>query len=119
MIQQDIFRILSEDVEIASYVGNRIYPIELPQGSSVPAIVYITNDMMPINSLDGESGLDSGLIEITCWAKTYMTAHLMAAAVRSAFQESGLGVTTDNLQDTQDEETRNYGVIMTMKAWSE
>lgn len=118
MIQADIYKVLSENSSVADIVSSRIYPIEIPQGGSVPAIVYVINDITPIKSLDGESGLDNGTVEITCWAKDYKTAQLLASAVRSAFIESGIGVTTGNMQDTIDEETRNYGVVINVSAWS-
>jgi hypothetical protein len=117
MIQADIYKVLSENSSVANIVSSRIYPIEIPQGGSVPAIVYVT-DITPVKSLDGESGLDSGLIEITCWAKDYKVAHLLASAVRAAFIGSGIGVITGNMQDTIDEETRNYGVIINVNTWS-
>ena len=118
MIQADIYKVLSENSGVEEIVSSRIYPIEIPQGGSVPAIVYVINDITPIKSLDGESGLDNGVVEITCWAKDYKTAHLLASAVRSAFIESGIGIITGNMQDTIDEETRNYGVIINVNAWS-
>lgn len=118
MIQADVYKTLSEAVSITAIVSARIYPFELPQGGVVPAVVYTINDITPVTSLDGESGLDSGTVEIICWAKDYTTAHLLAIAVRSAFVASGIGIVTDTMQDTRDEETRSYGVIMNMTAWS-
>ncbi|MFA5374001.1 MAG: DUF3168 domain-containing protein [Candidatus Omnitrophota bacterium] len=119
MMQSDVYKTLSESDGVIDLVSTRIYPIELPRGAAVPAIVYSFSDITPVKSLDGESGLDAGIVEITCWAKSYMTAHLIAEAVRAAFKESGLGVMTDTLQDTRDEETHNYGVVINMNAWSE
>jgi len=119
MIQTDVYKTLSETEGVTDLVSTRIYPLELPRGTAVPAIVYVFSDITPVKSLDGESGLDSGVVEITCWAKSYMTAHLLAEAVRSAFKESGLGVMTDTMQDIRDEETRNYGVVINMSVWSQ
>ena len=118
MIQTEVFKILSESPEITEIVSSRIYPIRLPQDSPVPAVVYAIEDITPIKSLNGESGLDSGIVEIICWAKDYTTAHLLATAVRSAFVASGVGVLTGNMQDTEDRDTRNYGVMMRMNVWS-
>jgi hypothetical protein len=118
MIQADVYKILSEDTSIAAIASTRIYPFELPQGIIVPAVVYVINDITPVKSLNGESGLDSGTVEIICWAKDYTAAHLLAIAVRSAFVASGISVLTDTMQDTRDEETRNYGVVMNMSVWS-
>jgi len=118
MIQADVYKVLSESSSIREIVASRIYPIELPQGVNIPAIVYVIPDITPVKSLDGESGLDIGVVEITCWAKDYSTAHVLAAAVRSAFIEAGTGIVTGNMQDTRDEETRAYGVVVNMSAWS-
>jgi hypothetical protein len=118
MIQSDIYKLLSENAGITSLVSTRIYPIELPQGGAVPAIVYTTN-IVPVKSLDGESGLDNCFVEIVCWAENYLKAHLVAEAVRTAFESSGLGAMTDDMQDKRDEETRNYGVVMNTTVWSE
>jgi len=118
MIQADVYKVLSESLSVVDIASTRIYPFELPQGSIVPAVVYTINDITPVTSLNGESGLDNGTVEIICWAKNYTAAHLLASAVRSAFVASGIGIITDSMQDTRDEETRNYGVVMTMSAWS-
>jgi len=118
MIQADVYNILSDNEEVKDIVSIRIYPSRLPQGTIVPAIVYTINNIEPIKSLNGESGLDYGLVKIICWAKNYTTVNLLASAVRSAFYESGISVLTLSIQDIMDEETRNFGVIITMSAWS-
>ena len=119
MIQADIYRVLSESSAVTDLVSTRIYPVELPQPCPVPAIAYAVNNITPVTSLSGESGLDSGVVEITCWARSYLTAHLIAAAVRLAFIESGIGTITEDMQDVRDDETRNYGVVVRMNAWTE
>jgi hypothetical protein len=118
MIQEDVFQILSESAAIRSIVGSRIYPIKLPQGSSVPALVYSVEDISPISSLSGESGIDNSTLEIVCWSADYKTAHELAAAVRASFAASDSLITTINMQDIEDENTRNFGVLMNMSAVS-
>ena len=116
MIQSDIFRILSEASEINSIVGNRIYPINLPCKEPVPAIVYTIESIDPLVTLNGEVGIDNGKIEIICWSKDYSQAHALAQAVRNAFSESGTFITTESMQDLQDEDTKTYGVVMNMNS---
>ena len=118
MMQADIYNVLSNDAAIYAICGSRIYPKRMTQGATVPAIVYTINDLTPVKSLSGESGLDSATVEISCWAPDYTTAHLLAASVRSAFVASGIAALTGSLQDTEDEETHNFGVIMLLNAWS-
>jgi len=114
MIQADVYKTLSENSNITDIVSSRIYPVNLPKDAAVPAIVYTMDEISPIKSLNGESGIDNGTIEISCWAKDYTTAHLLAAAVRDAFSAAGIGVMTGSMQDEQDEETHNYAVVMIM-----
>ncbi len=118
MIQADIYKALSENQNIIDIVSSRIYPVNLPKDAVVPAIVYTVDEITPIKSLTGESGIDSGNIEISCWAKDYTTAHLLASAVRSAIAAAGIGVLTENIQDDKDNETHNYAVVMTMSILS-
>ncbi len=116
MIQADIFEILSGSSAISAIVGERIYPINLPSGESVPAIVYTIESIDPLVTLAGEVGIDNAKIEIICWSNNYGQAHELAQAVRDAFSESGSFITTESMQDNQDEDTRNYGVIMNMNS---
>jgi hypothetical protein len=118
MIQAEIYRVLSESAAIANIISSRIYPVNLPKDAIVPAIVYTIEEIVPIKSLGGESGIDNGTIEISCWAKDYTTAHQLAAAVRAAFAEAEIGVMTGNMQDDKDEQTRNYVVVMVMNILS-
>ncbi len=118
MIQEDIYSVLSSSPVISSICGERIFPKRMPQKSAVPAIVYTINDITPVKSLTGESGLDNGDVEIICWAQNYTAAHRLASAVRAAFVASGIAVLTGNIQDVEDEETHNFGVLMNMSAWS-
>ena len=118
MIQEDVFRILSSSAPIRAIVQSRIYPIQLPQNITVPALVYSVDDISPVSSLSGESGIDNSTIEIVCWAADYKIVHELAAAVRASFAASDKQITTNNMKDIEDENTRNFGILMTMSALS-
>lgn len=118
MMQTDIYSVLSTASAVTTLCGSRIYPQRIPQGEEVPAIVYTVNELTPVKSLSGESGLDNGTVEIVCYAKDYTTAHLLASAVRSAFIASGISILTWTMQDLEDEDTHNFGVMLIMTAWT-
>jgi len=118
MIQTDVYETLSGDQAISDLVADRIYPRRLPQNVIIPAVVYTINEINPVRSLSGESGLDNGIVEIICWAKEYSSAQALAVAVRAAFVDSGFAILTGKMQDVEDPDTRNYGVLMRMSAWS-
>jgi hypothetical protein len=118
MIQTDVYVTLAGNEALAELVSGRIYPRRLPQSVIVPAVVYTINEITPVRSLAGESGLDNGTVEIICWAKEYSKAQFVANAVRAAFIASGFTILTGQMQDVEDPDTRNFGVLMRMSAWS-
>ena len=74
MIESTVYSTLSGASAVSSLVGSRIYPLVRPQGDALPAIVYQRISTVPVNSLDGDSGLDEVRIQIACVAPTYAQA---------------------------------------------
>lgn len=120
MIQQQIFTVLSGNEAVTDIVGTRIYPLRIPQRGSLPAVVYqiITTD--PVNSLDGDSGLDLLRLQIKTWADKYEDAQALAVAVRNALNGAGsFKIRTVFKEDDQDPETLSYCVIAQYSVWSQ
>lgn len=120
MIQTDILAVLLADPIVSSLVGTRIHPLRLPQRGILPAAVYQRITVNPVNSLDGDSFLDNVRIQFTSWASTYEDATYLANAIRQALVLSGLFKIVTNLEiDTEDKETKSYGVITDFSVWAE
>lgn len=117
MIQSDIVTILQNDANVSALVSTRIYPLRMPQGGSLPSVVYQRVSTDPVVSLDGDSNLDNVRVQFTCWATSYSGALDLAGKVRDAINGSTLKSITNLIIDTEDPETKNYGVIIDISVW--
>lgn len=68
---------------VSALVGTRIYPLELPQKPTYPAIRYqrISN-----TDTNGNTALRETRWQIDCWGQTYAAATALAAQVKAAFE---------------------------------
>lgn len=122
MILEQIYSIITSNQNIIDIMGTRFLPMRLEQSPEtiLPAAVYqvITKD--PVNSLDGDSGLDLVRLQIKAWADTYAVAQSLGAAIRNALTgAASLKIVTELFDDDQDEATKSYVVVMQFSVWSE
>ena len=83
MLSDAIYNILSNAAGVTALVGTDIYPGAAPQGVNFPFVVYSTSSD-PTNQKDVVSPIDVNSVSEVCYAKTYRSAHLIAAAIRTA-----------------------------------
>lgn len=94
------YSLLSNDATIASYVGEKIFPVQVPQDTSFPAIVYQHDSQVPTNIKDGPSPLDVVGLVITIYTQNYSDAQAIAERVRTLldhFHGTVEGVTVDRI----------------------
>ena len=73
-------------------VGDRVYPLTLPQGATLPAVVYqLVGGEGPLHSHgDAHDGDGAGAsfqrsrVQLGCWAESARAAELLAAEVEAA-----------------------------------
>ena len=70
------------DAAIAAVVGQRMYPRGLPQGPTLPALVYLRVDTRREHDMDGPDGLPRPRVQVTAWAANVQAATELAALVR-------------------------------------
>lgn len=70
------------DPAIAAAVGQRMYPRRLPQGPTLPALVYLRVDTRREHDMDGPDGLPRPRVQVTAWAANVQAATELAALVR-------------------------------------
>lgn len=75
---------LIADPGVSGLVGQRIYPIAMPQGTTLPAITYQRVSTVRIGSKQGPTGMAQPRLQINCWSKSYGDAKALADAVRVA-----------------------------------
>lgn len=83
-IEEAIYWILTNDATVVSLVSTRIYPNEIPQGKSMPAVSVQQISGVRDHSLDGPSGLVEARFQVNCWEDDYVGARTLAHAARLA-----------------------------------
>jgi len=75
---------LLADASVIALVGSRIYPVNLPQEPTYPAVTYLEISGDPHNSLTGPQGLHWARLRVHTWGETYGDAYETAQAVEVA-----------------------------------
>lgn len=119
MVLEQIYSTIKNDSTVDALISGRVYPMRMDQEAALPAAVFQLITTVPVTSLDGDSGLDSLRVQVKAWAARYADAHALSDAIRNALRaDASLILTTELIEDDQDEETRNYCVIMQFSVWS-
>lgn len=84
VIEEALVDILEADAAVAAVVDDRIYPIVLPQGAMLPAIVYQRISGPRAETMQGPSGLAWPRFQFVSVGATFGDAMAVAVAVRQA-----------------------------------
>lgn len=119
VIESAIRAALLADSTVAGLIGDRVYPLVLPQNPTLPAIVYQRIASPPDLSNDGPAGPLRTRLQLTLWASTWSGSRAIAAAVKavlhgysgSADGQDVLLVAEANETDGYESETKLFRVI--------
>ena len=118
MIEQTLFTVLSTNTPVQAIVGSKIYPVVMPEGVTVPALVYQKVGTTVVNSLEGFSGIESIRMQFSCYAPTLIGAKQLAQAVSAALDGSTVLKCVRIMEmDGQDPETKNFRVVVDFNIW--
>lgn len=122
MLEESIFSHLSTVAAITTYVGAssaaRIYPVDLPQDPTLPAMSYQRISSQPQTSMGGFCGLDNPRIQIDCWATSYSAVKELAEAVRDAMMSaSAFNALEISDQDLFEPDVEIYRVSIDFSCW--
>ena len=81
-IEEALHEYLSGRTEITDLVGNRIYPIVLPQGPAYPALTYIKISGPVLHDVD----IAYPRFQLSSWGEEYSDVKQLAAAVKEVLQ---------------------------------
>jgi hypothetical protein len=81
-----LYNHLSNDEKIKKIVGNKIYPVILPQNIVLPAIVYSSVLANYDSALQGDTGFVRQTIQIVSHAKTYKEARELSRLIKKIIQ---------------------------------
>lgn len=111
MVENDIFDALK------SIVSNRCYPMQMPQGSALPAIVYSRVASNPQNRLQGGASIDQVRIQVDIYATTYKQTKDLATQVRTAMESADFKATLQSDEDFYEPDVKYYRVSMDFYTW--
>ncbi len=80
-IEQAVAAALKASAEVGALAADRVYPLKLPQGATLPAIVYQRVESTPDNTLQGY-GSESVTLALRSYAQVYEQAKELALAAR-------------------------------------
>lgn len=119
MLEQRLYAHLSADADVSALVGSRIYPLVMPQGAALPAIVYQRISGVPANHAGRVPSLESARVQVNCYAKTYGVAKDLCDAVVWRMQQSSpyFQCTRVNERDLYDDEDRTFALALDFSLW--
>lgn len=97
MIEGAIFGILTGAPAVRALVGDRVFPIDVPQGEQKPAITYTRTGGIRDADMGGATGLVESRFLISAHAEgkgktsAYTVAKTIAGAIETVFQSAGGG----------------------------
>ena len=83
-IGKAIYKILNDNIAVASLVGTRIAPNVMKQTSEFPFVIYDVATDTPEGQKDSVALLDTATIMVSAYSKTYAEASTLANYIRTA-----------------------------------
>jgi hypothetical protein len=80
----DLVTFLSANAAIAALAGSRVYPVNLPQKPTLPAISFHDISSVWVRDLSGPPTKVRRRIQIDAWANTHLEAQQLGDAIRRA-----------------------------------
>jgi len=130
MIEYAVRRQLLDNAAVAAIVGDRIYPLTIPQGEPLPVITYRVVATDEDNQEGDADTLARARVQLDCWAMTHKQANDLARAVRLALPTTtgALGSGTNRVEGVSiipietgrqfyEPDTRYYRVMLEFYVW--
>lgn len=109
MIETDLFTLLTGNPAIKALIGNRIFPLLLPDDCAKPAVSYQLISTVRDYDLDGPTGMQTVRIQFDCWGSRYAEARAVSAAIAALLDGfAGELATCEVLLATADGEQAGY-----------
>ncbi len=127
-LREALYTYLSGYAGLNALVGDRIYPIVLPQKAVMPAVTYQKISEPQVHVSGADSGPYCPRYQFSCWGTTYDEACDVAVQVRTALRDytgvmggaGGVTVQRSFLEDANDlfnEQTERCGVALDFIIW--
>lgn len=96
-LEEALFTALTEHAGVAEQVDDRVFPVEAPQATLLPRVVFARQETQNMATLAGRGTHDMVQVAVMCFADSAEDARLVAVKVRDAL-DGLLGSGTDVIQ---------------------
>ena len=101
-IEKAIAAALKASPEVSAVCAGRVYPLKIPQGTMLPAVVYQRTYSSPDHTLQGYTS-EGVVLMLNSFALTYGAAKDLALAVRSTLAAAPINAILRNETDLYEE----------------
>lgn len=117
-----LFSRMTTEPTVSGLIGQRCYPLTLPQETPLPAVSYQTDGW---GDSSGSGALEQNRVRVAGWATSYAVSISLAAALVTALDgyqdKTGspplINMALENRQEVYEPETGLYGVVLDFSAW--
>lgn len=120
MLEAKLFTVLSNAAAITAIVGGRIYPQQLPQTPTYPAITYQRAGGDRENHVRGYANLENAIIQIDAWAVTLAGAIALGDVITTAMYAATTfaAILPSSPVDTWEDDVKKYRRSMDWSVWN-
>lgn len=115
MIDLDLRTYLLTQTAVTAIVSTRVYPVRLPQGTTLPAVTYQRVAGASEFDHEGSAGLGRGRWQFDCWALSYAAMVALAESVRAALATYGARIV--NVIDMPEPEITIWRRLVELYLW--
>lgn len=90
-VLEDVYTILSSDATLANLVGDNIFPVIVPEGHTLPAVVFTVLEEVANNTKDAHSEMDFLMVEVYSISTAVFESVQINDAVRLAMEDGEIG----------------------------
>jgi hypothetical protein len=83
-MESDLRALIIGDSAVNAMVGDRVYPLLLPQQPTLPAIAYQRISSSHVHSHSGVSGYCTARVQFACYAQSFAEAASLGDKLRAA-----------------------------------
>lgn len=108
---------LRNDEGLNSMLQQRVFAIAIPEKTPLPCITFQRLSGHPLNTLTGQPDMETVLIQIDCWGRTFTEAKTVGLALRQALATAPFHCVLDEDRDLHDPATHHYRVSSDFRCW--
>lgn len=86
-LQEALTTYLKAYAGLTALISTRLFPDEIPQGTTLPAVFYINISDVKSHTLTGQLALESPMIQYTVYASTKPSARAVANQIKAALKD--------------------------------